>query len=357
MSPSMIIGPKVLMYPPTPSTPNKPPSPTLATLPPHILLQVVYSTFPQTPSFDQGKIERQRKTILWLVNSLRLVSRSLYIGEYLISIRKTTVNTCAACMHLLRSIYLPAYRSLIRSPYTSDPFPTTTTNSRSPTYTSKAQDYSQTHPIQSLQRETAVLDRFIALKVREDVFLDESELHLEREDMFKDLFDHAQPKARLEDLVRSYGIRKGVIRVPGVAQSNDSVVRGDGVSGSAKQSPSQSTSSLANALPSSPKSSSQPKSTASRFFGLFNKSKSGSNTSKPEPSSTQQVKIKPISFYRISISLSPRTIGLVVASGANKRTLVQIQRGSRDQKLETEAKLLVNELKNLLVSEAYEPRN
>ena len=37
--------------------------------------------------------ERQRKTLYWLATSLRLVCRSLY----------------TACMHVLRSTYLPAY--------------------------------------------------------------------------------------------------------------------------------------------------------------------------------------------------------------------------------------------------------
>ncbi|KXN90387.1 hypothetical protein AN958_04256 [Leucoagaricus sp. SymC.cos] len=205
----MIIDSKVLMFPPPPPyavtaaplpLPGSRVPPTLATLPPHILLHVVYSTFPQTPSIDHGKIERQRKTLLWLVNSLRLVNRSFYI----------------ACMHLLRSTYLPAYQSLIRPPYSSDPFPTTTANSRSPTYTETSSSPTGNTAIQSIQRETVILDRFIALKVREDVFVDDSELHLEREDMFKDLFDHAQPKARLEDLVRRYGVREGVINLPGV---------------------------------------------------------------------------------------------------------------------------------------------
>jgi len=66
-------------------------------------------------------------------------------------------------------------------------------------------------PLLSLQRETAVLDLFIAAKVREDVWLDETELHLEREETFKDLFDLNQPRARLEDLVRHYGTRSGAI--------------------------------------------------------------------------------------------------------------------------------------------------
>lgn len=37
-----------------------------------------------------------------------------------------------------------------------------------------------------------MLDLYIALKVREDVWMDETELHLERDDCFKDLFDLMQ---------------------------------------------------------------------------------------------------------------------------------------------------------------------
>jgi len=94
-------------------------------------------------------------------------------------------------MHVLRSTYLPSYTSFIRHPYTSDPFPL------------------QTHPGDvatplSRSRETVVLDRFIALKVHDDVFADESELHLGQPEAFRDLFDLMQPRARLEDLLRAY---------------------------------------------------------------------------------------------------------------------------------------------------------
>ncbi|KAF9450994.1 hypothetical protein P691DRAFT_700184 [Macrolepiota fuliginosa MF-IS2] len=337
----------------TPPPSGDKPRPTLITLPPHILLEIVYSTFPQKPSIDHGKIERQRKTLLWLVHSLRFVNRSFYI----------------ACMHVLRSTYLPAYQSLIRQPYSSDPFPTTTANARSPTYTPTSASTS----IHTLQRETVILDRFIALKVREDVLVDDSELHLEREDLFKDLFDHAQPKARLEDLVRKYGFREGVISIPGLtaaaaAQPSGNATRGDD---STKVSPAQSTSSLTLALPLSPLSPgpvspTQPQSPASRFLGMFSRStkpRPGSMIPTPYHSPTShtpppaQVQITPIPFSRISISLSPRTIGFVVGSGANKRTLVQVQRYGKDENLETGAKALVNELKDFLLAEACEPRN
>ncbi|KAJ2931438.1 hypothetical protein H1R20_g5713, partial [Candolleomyces eurysporus] len=144
----------------------------LSVLPSHILLQIVYNSFPTHPSLDTGLVERQRKILLWLAKSLRLVNKAFYI----------------ACMHVLRSTYLPAYTSMLRPYYSSDPFP------------SSPVPRAHSSSLNTVQRETPVLDLFIALKVREDVFVDDSELHLEREDMFKDIFDHAQPKARLEDL-------------------------------------------------------------------------------------------------------------------------------------------------------------
>ncbi|KAF7328907.1 hypothetical protein MVEN_02520400 [Mycena venus] len=203
----MIIDEKSMLQPPPPYVsangnggpppfPHCRPAMTLSTLPPHLLLQIVHMTFPQTPAFDEGKVERQRKTLYWLAVSLRLVNRALYI----------------ACMHVLRSTYLPAYDSLIRSPYSSDPFPL-------PTGPQSA--FVPVNPanlrLGTIQRETATLDLFIALKVREDVWADDSELHLERDESFKDLFDLAQPRSRLEDLVRVYGLREGVVGIDSLA--------------------------------------------------------------------------------------------------------------------------------------------
>lgn len=54
-------------------------------LPSHILLQIVYSTFPQTDEMYEcetvSKVERQRENLFWLETSLRLVNRAFYIGE------------------------------------------------------------------------------------------------------------------------------------------------------------------------------------------------------------------------------------------------------------------------------------
>lgn len=95
-------------------------------------------------------------------------------------------------MHVLRSTYLPSYSSLIRRPYTSDPFPLTQTPS------------SDACTPLNRSRETIVLDLFITLKVHDDVWADESELHLGQPEAFRDLFDLMQPRARLEDILFAY---------------------------------------------------------------------------------------------------------------------------------------------------------
>ncbi|TDL15383.1 hypothetical protein BD410DRAFT_778146 [Rickenella mellea] len=265
----VIIDEKCMLPPPPPYAPppgvdlNPPPFPshkvakTLASLPPHILLYIVHQTLPQTSGeFDgEGKIERQRKTLYWMSIGLRLVNRIFYI----------------ACMHVLRSTYLPAYTSLIHKPYSSDPFPmsvpTPTTSTSLPLAS----------PVNALQRETQVLDYFIALKVREDVWADDTELHLERDESFRDLFDLMQPRARTEDLVRVFGEHAGIISVTGCVDS---------------------------------------------------RRRSQSAT---------------LPFNALSVSFSPRRVGLVFSSKGGKRTIVDVGR-ERDDKLEVAAKRLVREL-------------
>ncbi|EIN05727.1 hypothetical protein PUNSTDRAFT_74123 [Punctularia strigosozonata HHB-11173 SS5] len=232
--------------PPFPEHRRDPPL-TFEELPPSILLNIVHFTFPQSPDVNEGRLERQRKTLYWLSTSLRLVNRALYV----------------ACMHVLRSTYLPAYNSLIRPPCTSDPF-----------------------PLGALQRETTVLDLFIALKVREDVWADDTELHLEREESFKDLFDMMQPRARLEDLVRQYGVKAGVVALPGRAGA-----------------------------------------------------------------AAAAAAIAPIPFAALSISFSPRNVGLLLYSGGRKRTIVEVPR-VKGEKLELSAKKIVEQLALWLESES-----
>ncbi|KAJ6491566.1 hypothetical protein DFH09DRAFT_369645 [Mycena vulgaris] len=272
-----------------PPFPHCRPAMTLSTLPSHLLLQIVHMTFPQTPGFDEGRLERQRKTLYWLSVGLRLVNRALYI----------------ACMHVLRSTYLPAYDSLIRAPYSSDPFPLP------PSPQSPFAPVSPTDlRLGTIQRETATLDLFIALKVREDVWADDSELHLERDESFKDLFDLAQPRSRLEDLVRVYGLREGVVSAGALPPSY-------GSSGNA--SPTSATSSVFRTAPSPVRAS---------------------HAKQP----VRSLKPAPIPFSALSVSFSPRRVGLQMGTaGKSKRTIVDTER-ARDERLEITAKRLVRQL-------------
>ncbi|RDB23540.1 hypothetical protein Hypma_009264 [Hypsizygus marmoreus] len=344
---TMIIDEKVIMQPPPPyfSSPGPPPFPgsssrpraTLTTLPSHILLQIVYATFPQTDSADQDKVERQRKTLYWLSVSLRLVNRVLYV----------------ACMHVLRSTHLPAYDRLIRPPYSSDPFPLLAPQNDAPPptpsspYTPSASSSSRTQqsPLNTIQRETATLDLFIALKVREDVWADDSELHLERDESFKDLFDLVQPRSRLEDLVRIYGLREGVITIAGTSKKKPSSTR---LGAPSPKSSSSSSSKPPTPVP-VPAPVPAPPSISTSFFSSLTFSKRSSKKATPASSpapSPAPPKITPIPFHMLSVSFSPRHVGIVLQP--SKRTVVSTVR-ARDERLEVAAKRLVRELRAWLV--------
>ncbi|KAI6016743.1 hypothetical protein EDC04DRAFT_521043 [Pisolithus marmoratus] len=261
----VLLDEKAVPPPPYSSSSSAPPPfPTrtsrqnICSLPPNVLLQIIYMTFPQT-----SNVERQRKTLYWLAYHLRLINRAFYI----------------ACMHILRSTYLPAYSSLIRPPYSSDPFPMSSATSSA--------------PLDTVQRETRVLDIFIAIKTREDLFTDASELHLGRDELFKDLFDLMQPRSRLEDLVRHYGMREGVVHITSTSAIGSS-------------------------------------STASLDSVNSRSSRSQNRTSIP--------------FSAISVSFSPRRVGLTLNSSGRKRTIVEVPR-IPNEKLEVVAKKLVKQLK------------
>ncbi len=207
----------------------------------------------------------------------------------------------AACMHVLRSTYLPAYTSMIKAPYSSDPFPLST-SAYAPT------SHHLTAPINSVQRETQVLDLFLSVKVREDVWADDTELHLERDESFKDLFDMMQPRSRVEDLVRAYGVQAGVVSV----------------------------SSRGNSVVCSTPSSASP--SRAGFTLCTGSTSSPSATPQPKPKSSHK-----LPFNSLSVVFSPRSVGLVYSNKGTKRTIVQVNR-ERDEKLEVSAKRIVKDL-------------
>ena len=179
-------------------------------------------------------------------------------------------------MHVLRSTYLPAYNSLIRRPYSSDPFPHALPDTYEPTTSPLA--------LQHIHRETRVLDLFIALKVRQDVYMDDTEFHLENTESFRDLFDFNQPKSRLEDLVRHYGVKEGVISISDQVDTPREVV-----------------------------------------------------ASRPAP----------VPCSSLSVTFSIRKVGLVLTTRTGKRTILEESR-VREERLESTAKLLVLGLQDML---------
>ncbi|KAJ7701778.1 hypothetical protein B0H17DRAFT_1128014 [Mycena rosella] len=322
----MIIDEKVLSPPPpyTKATPTPAAWRTFTSLPPHLLLQIVYATF--SDSYDIEDAKEQRKTLYWLAVGLRLVNRLFYTTS----------------MNVLRSIYLPAYDQLIRAPYTSDPFPHT----HAPATRSA---------LASLQRETVTLDLFIALKVREDVWTDDSELHLERDESFTDLFNLMQPRSRLEDLVREYGVEQGVIYVDrrrarsGTPASSVSDLR---VTEQAPRSTVlRSAASYASLTARLSTASSAGSSTS---FWRMTMGKGKAKAAAPVPLPSTKVTINPLPFSALSVSFSSRRVGLVLTthgsgrSTGSKRTVVEVAR-TRDEQLEVAARRLVWDLKDWLV--------
>lgn len=179
-------------------------------------------------------------------------------------------------MHVLRSTYLPAYSSLIRRPYSSDPFPHALPDTYEPTASPLT--------LQHIQRETKVLDLFIALKVRQDVYMDDTEFHLESTESFRDLFDFNQPKSRLEDLVRHYGVKEGVVSVSDQVATQREMA-----------------------------------------------------TSRPAP----------VPYSALSVNFSVRKVGLVLTTRSGKRTILEENR-TREERLESTAKLLVSGLRDIV---------
>lgn len=123
----------------------------------------------------------------------------------------TLAPSFAASMSLLRTHYLPSYLSHVRPPFTTDPWPASSSSS------------SFTLASSSACRETKALDLFIAVETKRDVEHFQSDL-LEQPGM-GNLFDLHQPRARLEDLVAQQGLLSGhlvsSISHEGAARSGD----------------------------------------------------------------------------------------------------------------------------------------
>jgi len=296
-----------------------------------------------------------------------------------------------ACMHVLRSTYLPAYSSNIRFPYSSDPFPFSSTNNS----LGASSSTNLPSPLNPIHRETAILDLFLALKVREDVWADDTEFHLGRGESFRDLFELMQPKARLEDLI-------GEILATGTGAGDDQNSNPStptfSSSDNAQHTPDipdffpfttskpkaipvlvgSSGNSLVSSIRRALTPSSKHKSTlengkeflSSLLPTPYHLTPSSTPHSNPSPSSSPAKHSSssiPISFSNLSISFSPRRVGLLLSistssssssfpslndvigntSGGGKRTIVEVPR-ERDERLEVAAERIARELTELM---------
>ncbi|KAG7086670.1 hypothetical protein E1B28_002610 [Marasmius oreades] len=377
-SKSMDPPPPYLLQPPPPPFSAIPAKSSLraqrasfSTLPAHILLQIVYSTFPQSDGLydGQSKLERQRENLHWMVTSLRLVNRAIYI----------------ASMHILRSTYIPAYDSLIRPPYTSDPFPSDLAGVGSDSI------------IIANHRELSTLDHFIALLAHEDLYLDATSLHLPREEAYKDLFDLAQPRSRLEDLIREEGEKAGLIYTgerpppsPSPPMTADDLTPNPRIVLEDTPVPGASVHPTSSQSASPTKPSFNPFSKSS-YLALAKDKIRRRSTSKTPPSpltptfdgqqvqgqTSQPSDPEPLPFAQLSVSFSPRKVGLVLIITTTtagsfqgqdfgalslsitgpkdggrtlKKNLVELSR-PREEKLEITAKRVVRSLREVLLED------
>ncbi|EJD05193.1 uncharacterized protein FOMMEDRAFT_166819 [Fomitiporia mediterranea MF3/22] len=353
------------------------PRKTAPSLPSHVLLLIVYSTLPRLGEYRYKFVvengirtkvqEREResneefavrttRTLYWMAFCLRSVSRGFYL----------------AAMHILRSTFLPHYMQRVRPPYSSDPFPHTSLSSHRPGDPSSARSgahgtQTSISVVSSMQCESEVLDRYILHQLHEDVFADDSSLNLAHPERLRDLFDFMQPRARLMDLVRMYGVGAGLISLSDsdadaeiesaigtasfMADTRENECRkGSSLTGmnlKAKMARSTSTLTLVNSPPSP-----SPSSTS------YAKSYTYSPPSLRIPSSSirQQQRRKKIPYPALRIFFSPRQVGLIYtappsnigtstrASTSAPRTIVNLAR-TREESLERSASRLVMGLK------------
>ncbi|KAJ3997216.1 hypothetical protein F5050DRAFT_1569826 [Lentinula boryana] len=283
--------------------------PSLSSLPSHLLLQIVYCTFPQEAGQFEGDAKEvlQRRTLHWLETSLRLVNHNLYI----------------ACMHILRSTYLPSYDSLIRPPYSSDPFPSSSysTPAYRPSSSRRNSPYGSSSSLFPQHRELRTLDLFISVLAHEELLYDTSDLYLSRHEAYKDIFDLRQPRSRMEDLVAEEGAKAGLITIG----DEDSVP----------------------GTPTTPQTPSEPIGKENSPYSMS----SGSNNN-------SLAELSPVPFKSLTVSFSTRKVGLVTYgalgvsynSRGRKRTIVEVQR-DKDEALEVSARRLVRGLREWMEEE------
>ncbi|WVF73215.1 hypothetical protein IAT40_008034 [Kwoniella sp. CBS 6097] len=166
----------------------------MSSLPIHLIHRILSLTLDQraTPSTYESDPEEERVRRIWaLFRGLKGVNRVFWL-----------VSTS-----ILRAMYLESYLSYIKPGYSSDPFPFDSSHLSDPALDLHldSSDPSNRSPesssvYENRGRETAVFDRYIAVKVGEELREVESVLS-EGSEAVGDIFQRLQPAARVEDLL------------------------------------------------------------------------------------------------------------------------------------------------------------
>ncbi|WVQ72956.1 hypothetical protein IAR50_002518 [Cryptococcus sp. DSM 104548] len=162
-----------------------PSAPSLTSLPVHLIHRILLLTLDQsaTPSRFWSDTEEERVRRLWaLYRGLRGVNRVFWI----------------VATSILRALYLSHFFALVKPGYSSDPFPYQSSHISDPSL--KFDPCAGGGVYAARERETAVFDKFIAVRVGEELRKAESELS-EGSEAEKDIFNRLQPAARIEDLL------------------------------------------------------------------------------------------------------------------------------------------------------------
>ncbi|WVQ84898.1 hypothetical protein IAT38_007061 [Cryptococcus sp. DSM 104549] len=160
---------------------------SFASLPVHLVHRILVLTLDQkaTPSRFWQDPEEERVRRVWaLFRGLRGVNRIFWL----------------VATSILRALYLEPYLTQIRHPFSADPFPYESSHLGDPSSGLTVDPASLGSVYASRGRETAVFDRFIAVRVGEELRRVESELS-EGSEAEMDIFARLQPAARIEDLL------------------------------------------------------------------------------------------------------------------------------------------------------------
>ncbi|WWC91495.1 uncharacterized protein L201_006441 [Kwoniella dendrophila CBS 6074] len=158
----------------------------ISALPLHLIHRILHLTLDQkaTPSKFWSDPEEERVRRIWaMFRGLRGVNRVFWL----------------VATSILRAMYLETYLSHIKPDYSSDPFPYESSHLDDPNLGDVSGPTSRS-VYEGRGRETAVFDRYIAVRVGEELRTVESSLSEEGEAV-EDIFRRLQPAARIEDLL------------------------------------------------------------------------------------------------------------------------------------------------------------